>query len=158
MIHFRSITEDNFSAIINMKNPAAEGFVALNSVSLAQAWLYRDDGDVFPFAIYADETLVGFMMLEEDLEEEKLWLWRIVIAPEHERKGYATSAIEFLLRLARESGKYKGLYLDCAPANAAARRVYDRLGFIPTGEINHGDVEMCIVFDGEKEGERRDHR
>lgn len=153
MIAFKAITEENFGAIIKMKKSDEDRFVAPNSVSLAQAWLYRDDGDVFPFAIYADETLVGFMMLEEDREEEKLWLWRIVIAPEHERKGYATAAIDLLLRLARESGKYKGLYLDCAKANTGARRVYDRLGFMPTGEINHGDVEMCIPFAGEKEGE-----
>lgn len=46
MINFRQITEENFDAIIQMKRPDAEGFVASNSVSLAQAWLYRDNGDV----------------------------------------------------------------------------------------------------------------
>ena len=67
MVNFRKITEDNFDAIIKMKRPDDEGFVASNAVSLAQAWLYRDDGDVFPFAIYDDDTVVGFMLLEEDM-------------------------------------------------------------------------------------------
>ena len=46
--------------------------MASNAVSLAQAWLYRDNGDVFPFAIYDDDTLVGFMLVEEDMDEKRL--------------------------------------------------------------------------------------
>lgn len=72
MISFRKITEDNFTAIIQMKRPDGEKFVASNAYSLAQAWLYREAGDVWPFAIYNEETPVGFMMLDEDLEERCL--------------------------------------------------------------------------------------
>ena len=72
MVNFRKITEENFDAIIKMKRPEDESFVASNAVSLAQAWLYRDNGDVFPFAIYDDDMVVGFMLLEEDMEYERL--------------------------------------------------------------------------------------
>ena len=44
MIHFEAITEDNFDAIVQMKRPPEENFVASNAYSLAQAWLYRDKG------------------------------------------------------------------------------------------------------------------
>lgn len=144
MITFRKITEDNFDAIIAMKRPEGEGFVASNSISLAQAWLYRENGDVFPCAIYAEDEPVGFLLLEEDREERKLMLWRIMFPPEHTNKGYGTAAVRLLIRLAGESGRYDGLYLDCAPDNAAARHVYEKLGFRPTGDINHGDIEMCL--------------
>lgn len=43
--------------------------MASNAYSLAEAWLYKDAGDVYPFAIYNDDTPVGFMMLDEDQEE-----------------------------------------------------------------------------------------
>lgn len=46
MVNFRKITEENFDAIIRMKRPEDENFVASNAVSLAQAWLYREDGAV----------------------------------------------------------------------------------------------------------------
>lgn len=72
MIHFKEITEDNFDAIVQMKRPPAENFVASNVYSLAQAWLYRNNNDVYPFAIYNDEIPVGFMLLDEDLEERSL--------------------------------------------------------------------------------------
>ena len=52
MINFKKITEENFDAIIKMKRPEGEGYVASNVYSLAQAWLYRDAEDVYPFALY----------------------------------------------------------------------------------------------------------
>lgn len=146
MIQFRAITEDNFDAIINMKRPEGENFVAPNSVSLAQAWLYRDDGDVYPCAIHADELVVGFMLLEEDRENEELILWRVMFPEEHTGKGYGTAAVRLLIQLARASGKYRSLCLDCAPGNVVARHIYDKLGFVPTGEISHGAVELRLVL------------
>ena len=144
MVNFRKITEDNFDAIIQMKRPEDENFVASNAVSLAQAWLYREDGDVFPFAIYDDDTIVGFKLLEEDMEDERLDLWRIMLPPEHEGKGYGTAAIKRMIQYARDSGKYKRIGLLCAPQNHNARHIYDKLGFLPTGEICYGDVEMRL--------------
>ena len=146
MINFRGIDEDNFDCIIKMKNPDYARFVADNSVSLAQAWLYRNDGDVFPFAVYNDDEPVGFMLLEEDMDEKKLMLWRIMLPTENCNKGYGTAAIELLIKLARESGRYAGLYLDCNAENLPAMHVYRKLGFVPTGDINYGDIEMKIDF------------
>lgn len=144
VINFRKITEDNFDAIINMKRPEGENFVATNAVSLAQAWLYRDNNDVFPFAIYDDDTVVGFMLLEEDMEEERLDLWRIMLPPENEGKGYGTAAVKLMIQYAKASGRYKSIGLLCGTENHNARRIYDKLGFLPTGEMCYGDVEMRL--------------
>ena len=144
MINFRNVTEENFSAIINMKHPEGESFVASNCYSLAQAWLYREDGDIFPFAIYCDDTPVGFIMLEEDTEESKLWLWRILISAEYIGMGYGTEAIRLLARYVQKSGKYNALYLDCNEKNTIAMHVYQKIGFQFTGDRNHGDLEMCL--------------
>ena len=144
MVHFRTITEDNFDAVINMKRPEGEGFVASNAVSLAQAWLYRDNRDVFPFAIYDDDALVGFMLVEEDMDEKRLDLRRFMLSPQQEGRGLGTAAVELLIRYARDSRRYSCLQLLCAPENAAARHIYDKLGFRPTGEICFGDVERRL--------------
>lgn len=144
MVQFRKITEENFDAVIKMKRPEGENFVASNAVSLAQAWLYRDDGDVFPFAIYDDDTIVGFMLLEEDLEQARLDLWRIMLSPEQEGKGYGTAAVKLMIQYAKDSGRYRSVYLLCAPENHIARHIYDKLGFQPTGEICYGDIQMKL--------------
>lgn len=144
MVQFRKITEENFNCFIQMKRPEGDRFVASNAVSLAQAWLYRDDGDVFPFAIYHHDTPVDFMLLEEDMDDARLDLWRIMLAPEHEGKGYGTAAVRLVIQYARESGRYKHIGLLCGPENHNARHIYDKLGFQPTGEICYGDVEMRL--------------
>lgn len=145
MIHFEKITEDNFEAVVAMKRPEGERFVASNVYSLAQAWLYRENGDVYPFAIYCDDEPVGFMMLDEDLEERCLVIWRVMFPEEHQNRGYGTWAIQEIIRLAGESGKYDFLILDYAPGNEIARHVYEKLGFRPTGEVvNNGEIEMRL--------------
>lgn len=146
MIRFCTINEDNFDAIIRMKRPDDEHFVAPNAYSLAQAWLYRDAGDVYPFAICSGETPVGFMMLDEDTEERCLIIWRIMFPPENQCKGYGTAAIREIIRLARESGKYDSLLLGCAPGNHIAEHVYRKLGFVPTGVNEHGENEMKLTL------------
>lgn len=144
MVQFRKITEENFDAVIKMKRPEGENFVASNAVSLAQAWLYRNDGDVFPFAIYDDDTIVGFMLLEEDMEQARLDLWRIMLSPEQKGKGYGTAAVKLMIQYAKDSGRYRSVYLLCAPENHIARHIYDKLGFQPTGEICYGDIQMKL--------------
>ena len=88
MIHFEKITEDNFKAIVEMKRPDGERFVASNAYSLAQAWLYRESGDVYPFAIYSEDEPVGFMMLDEErghLPGQSVFLFKTWVFPS--RKG-----------------------------------------------------------------------
>ena len=144
MINFRAITEDNFDIIVKMKRPEGEGFVASNAYSLAQAWLYRDAGDVYPFAVYNDDEPVGFMMLDEDLDEKYLVIWRIMFPIEHQCKGYGTEAIRKITELARESGKYEYMIIDHHPENKIAAHVYKKLGFRPTGEISNGEIVLRL--------------
>lgn len=142
MISLRSITEDNFSAVIAMKRPEGEGFVSSVAYSLSQAWLYREAGDVFPAAIYAGEEPVGFVMLDADFEERVLVLWRILLPEEHCGKGYGTQAIEKIIEYAKESGKFDAMILDYHPDNHRAEHVYRKLGFAPTGEVERGEIVM----------------
>lgn len=150
MIHFEKITEDNFDEIVQMRRPEKERFVASNAYSLAQAWLYREAGDVYPFAVYVEEKPVGFMMLDEDLEERCLVIWRIMISEEHRLKGYGTRAVERIIRLAEDSGKYDFLILNCHPENVVAMHVYEKVGFRPTGEVERDEIVMRLELSSTK--------
>ena len=145
MVSFRAITEENFAAVVAMKRPPGEEYVAPNVYSLAQAWLYRENGDVYPFAVHDGETPVGFMLLEEDMDERALIVWRVMFPEEHQNKGYGTEALQQIIRLAAASGKYDRLLLDCKPKNTIAWHVYEKLGFRPTGRsVNEGETEMGL--------------
>ena len=53
-------------------------FVAPNAVSIAQAYFSRHARFR---AIYADDTPVGFLMLEDQPEKSEYYLWRFMIDP-----------------------------------------------------------------------------
>lgn len=147
VINFRAITEENFHAIIGMKRPDGENFVASNLYSLAQAWLYREANDVYPFAIYHEDVPVGFMMLDEDLEERTITIWRIMFPPEHQGKGYGTEALTKIIELMRKSGKYDSVIIDYVQGNEIAEHVYEKVGFSKSDQIVNGnEVQMCLYF------------
>lgn len=78
-------------------------------------------------------------MLDEDLEEKCLIIWRIMFPEENEGKGYGTEAIKLVVHLAKESKKYDYMILDCAPDNKRARHIYEKIGFRDTGEVENGE-------------------
>lgn len=148
MIQFRNITEENFTAILRMRQAEGQHFVSSNAESLAQAWLYRDHHDVYSFAIYDDETPVGFMQLDEDLENKTMYLWRVMISAEYQGRGLGTAAVEKMISLVKGCGKYGRLELGCKPENAGAMHIYQKLGFRLTGETEHGEAGMRLDLAG----------
>ena len=121
--------------------------MASNAYSLAQAWLYREAGDVFPCAIYHEEEPVGFLLLEEDMDERELVIWRIMFPEEHANKGYGGETIRKVILMARAAQKYHHIELTCHPDNKRARHLYEKLGFRPTGKILNGDEELIFELD-----------
>ena len=89
MVSFRSIDKKNFYSLLKMDPGDGGKFVASNAVSLAEAWLHYENHDTHPFAVYEGDTLVGFMMVHEDLQKGVLDLWRLAIAREHQEIGRA---------------------------------------------------------------------
>jgi len=142
MIRLVEINEDNFRAVIDMRLPPEPKFVAPNVVSLAQAWLYHDHAR--PFAICNDDMLVGFLMLYWNEEERQVGLWRLMIATEHQGKGYGTQAVQRAVEMARNSRLFDSIHLDYAPGNDIARHVYSKLGFAETGGMDEGEIEMKL--------------
>lgn len=65
MVSLKEVNENNFKTVVGMKlNEEQSKYVASNVYSLAQAWLYPDEAK--PYAIYNDEEIIGFMMLDWD--------------------------------------------------------------------------------------------
>ena len=149
MVQFRKITEENFVKVLYMK-AGGPRYVPPNAESLAHAWLYYENHNVFSFAIYDGDTPVGFMQLEEDGERPVLYLWRVMIDEAYQGRGLGTSAVEKIIGLAGACGKYDALELGCKPENERGMHIYEKLGFRPTGEVEHGEAAMRLDFQHSK--------
>ena len=66
MVHLEKVTSENEEDVISMDIFESQyPFVADNVASLADAYVAvtSDEACAYPFAIYDDKTLVGFLML-----------------------------------------------------------------------------------------------
>ena len=140
-VTLREITKETLLPVLRLKvAPSQEGFVANNAVSIAQAHFYPE---VAWFrAVYAGEMPVGFVMLEDDPAKPRYYLWRFMIAEEHQGKGYGRRALELVCEHVRTRPGAAELLLSCVPGDGSPGPFYERLGFTYTGEEEDGELVM----------------
>jgi diamine N-acetyltransferase len=143
-VSLREITRDTVHAVIKLTvAPDQQGFVAPNAVSLAEA-LFSDEA--WYRAIYADDELVGFVMLsDESLKHEppaepNIGLWRLMIDQRHQKRGIGREAMRLVLNhvLSRPGIHY--FYTSYVPEPGGPGPFYLGLGFEPNGEVEDGEV------------------
>ena len=91
VISLREITSANFDDVIALRvRDEQKNYVASNTYSLAEAYAHRNH---VPFAIYADETPVGFLMYTYWEERRQYWIFRLMIAADKQGRGYGREAM-----------------------------------------------------------------
>lgn len=131
MVTLRLVDEENFAQVIELTVAEKDKqFVASNLRSLADCWLYRENGDVFPYAIYVADEVVGFALVDIDDEESCYMIWRLMIDYRKQGNGYGKSAILALIEQAEHLGKYSMVRADFVKGNQKMERILQSLGFI----------------------------
>ncbi len=141
-VGLREITEDTVRAICDLKVAGSQQkFVAPNSVSIAQA--YFSDKAWFR-AIYADESPVGFLMLEKDTEKSEYFLWRMMIDDRYQRMGFGYKAMILLIDYVKTLPRAGELLTSCVPGDGSPEEFYRKLGFERTGEMDGIEAVMRL--------------
>lgn len=145
MVELKKITEKNYSECLKLKVAEDQKeFVAPNVYSLAQAWVYYDSA--YPFAIYEDDIMVGFVMMGHDKDDDTYDIWRFMIDEKYQNKGYGKSALKLAIKYLIETFKVKEILLSFEPENHCAKKLYKSFGFEETGEINRNEVVMKLTL------------
>jgi len=146
MIQLREINEDNFRECVNLKvNDNQTNFVATNVMSLAQAWLHYSIAR--PFAIYSDDVMVGFLMLDYSEAEKECGIWRFMIDEKYQNRGFGKEAMRVILDYIKSNPVFESVNLSYEPENVVADKLYRGFGFSPTGEIDYGEIVMKLQVD-----------
>lgn len=133
----REITADTVRAICALEvAPRQTGYVAPNAVSIAQAHF---EPKAWFRAVYADDTPVGFVMLHVDPDESEYYLWRFMIAAEHQGHGYGKQALDLVVQFVRSQPGATSLGSSFVPGDDGPRDFYLRYGFEETGEVDDGE-------------------
>jgi len=138
-VSLREVTADTVRTICALAvAPEQTGFVAPNAVSIAEAHFTPA---AWFRAIYADETPVGFVMLERDPERHEYGLWRFMIAAPYQRAGYGRRALELVVEDLRASDPAATeLLTSWVPGEGGPEPFYVKFGFVPTGEVEEGEL------------------
>lgn len=140
-VTLREVTKENLRDIFALEvAPEQSSFVATNEMSIAQAYF---DREIAWFrAIYADETPVGFLMLSDDASEQEYFIWRLMIDARYQKRGFAKQALELLFDYVRTRPGAQEIKVSYVPGEAGPQGFYEKLGFIPTGEMLGEEVVM----------------
>ncbi len=86
-----------------------------------------------------------FSLYERQPQESELLMDGIAVKQDMRGKGIGTKLLDELKRYARENG-YSHIRLDVIDTNPAARRLYERQGFIPTRTEQFGYLRRLLGF------------
>lgn len=146
MVELRKITKDNFEECLQLSvADNQKTFVSSTVHSLAQAWVYYDTA--FPFAIYADGIMVGFIMLGYYEVKNQYTLWKFMIDERYQNRGYGKKALQLGMQYLIDRFQVKEIYTAYESSNRVARELYASFGFRETGEVAGQEVEMKCILD-----------
>lgn len=142
MIHFKDITKHNRQEVLKLAvDSSQESFIE----SVAECLKEADEYPAWrPKAIYADEILVGFMMYGMF---ERVWFDRLLIDKRYQGKGYGTKVVSEALKMLRTEYGQKEIYLSAYPDNHKALKLYERFGFVKTGELDTKGEQIMVHRD-----------
>ena len=145
-VSLREITVDTVNQVIQLSDTLTEGqqkLLASNAVSIAQAHFLPK---AWPRAIFANETLVGFLMLHDNSDSGDYFLWRLMIARSHQRKGFGRRAIELLVDYIKTRPNAVYLCASYVPLDKGLDVFYEKLGFASTGDAGHGERAIRLAL------------
>ena len=177
MVHLEKVTTKNYEELIELNIFESQyPFVADNVESLAEAYLAvtSDESYAYPFAIYDDDTLVGFLMIgynEAALEgpdapealKNNYSLWRLMIDKNHQKKGYGREAVRLALEFIKTwpRGEAELCATSYNSENKVAKKLYASFGFEENGELDEDEIVAVrkLREDSDaKPGEKEDRR
>ena len=142
-ISLQEITEETWEQCVKLKvRSDQEHFIASNVFSLAQS---KYVPGLLPLAVYDDQTMVGFVMYnEQPFEPGKYFIYRVMIGAAFQGKGYGRATMHALTERVKALPNCQEIVLSYEPENTVAERLYESLGFRKTGEIFEGEVVSSL--------------
>lgn len=143
MISFRKIDSSNFHDVIKMEvNENQKGFMEDNLYSLAECSFEKD---FLAKAVYSGGEPVGFILYYFVKDEpDYVFLHRFMIDRKKQGKGLGRAALNACMELfKKEFPSAECVELMHYPDNLTGGKLYESLGFLPTGELRKSEPCRC---------------
>lgn len=143
MVQIRPVTKHNLEEVLSLRvSDDQAGYVSTTAESLAQAYIYQETA--FPFAVYSDGEIVGFIMMGYYEEKKYYTLWKLLIDRNCQRRGYGKAALLLGIQFLKKRFQANEIYTGVIPGNSVAKGLYESLGFTETGVFENNMLEMRL--------------
>ena len=140
MISLQPVSEDNYISCMKLKVKRDQKmFVATNTASLAQAYVFNDVAK--PFAILKGNKVVGFIMFEMNKEKDEYAVWRFMMDKRFQGRGYGTKALQLGIEYLVNEGATL-IKLSHVKGNDQTSKLYLNCGFTYNGELEGNELVM----------------
>lgn len=145
MIRLELVNKDNFEEVLQVQVlEEDQRRVATVEYSLAQAWLYRDEGTLLPYAVKSGEKIVGFVLLSIQ-EDKSYYVWRLLIDRHCQNRGYGKEVIRQVIGLAKEDPSCHTVTMNYVIGNHKMRYILEKLGFQSVG-LEGQEMKMELII------------
>jgi diamine N-acetyltransferase len=128
--------------------PSQEGFVSGVADSLREA-AENPGAHALAWAVYADETPVGFVMIADEVEGPDYiphYLWKLLIDERHQRQGFGTATLDLVVEYFRGRPAVEALTTSAGQGEGSPIAFYERYGFERTGEMHGDEVVLRLAL------------
>ena len=141
MVRLKPVTKENIEDVLKLSvSKEQKDFVISTAESLAKAYVYPDTA--YPFGVYDENTLVGFIMMGFYEVKGYYTLWEFMIDHKYQNKGYGRVALKLGMEYIWDKFGPVDIYTGVAYKNSVAKRLYESVGFSCTGLIECEMEEM----------------
>ena len=163
MVHIEKLNPVNTWDVVDLKlRKEQKDFVAPNFASIIEAYTsIGTECTAFPFAIYNDRKVVGFLMIgyneaamydyfgvykAPEVSRNNYSIWRFMIDKRYQKRGYGRAAMKLALDFirTRPCGEAEYCFLSYEPENEVAAKLYRSFGFEENGELD-GDEIVAVL-------------
>ena len=124
-IRLENVSIDNFEKVLSLQiSEEQKDFVSSPVYALAQAYVYYKTA--YPFAIYNDDVIIGFIMFGFYESRNKYTLWKFLIDKQYQNKGYGKEALLQGIQYVKEQFRCTELYAGVAIENQIAEHLYKK--------------------------------
>ncbi len=142
VISLRPIDDSNRAAVEALDvAPEQQRFVSNAADSIREA-AGEPAGRALYWAIYADETPVGFVMISDEVDGPDYfpqYLWKLFIDERYQGRGYGAATLDLIAEYFRRRPEVEVMRTSAGQGAGSPIGFYEHYGFKRTGEIVFDD-------------------
>ncbi|TFE47352.1 GNAT family N-acetyltransferase [Streptomyces sp. ICN441] len=96
-------------------------------------------------AVRAGDDVVGHVMWAYDDEDGTHWIGGMIVDAAEQGRGVGRATMRALMRCLAAQPSCREIRLSYHPDNASAARLYEALGFAPTGDLEDEEIVVAVA-------------